>query len=323
MSFGLSESRVVEFKQAQTQEQDTEENNEIGQVLETARFRERRMESHHPISEHVGPFYRNLNADLTNPGHQREICHCSGGHATCPAHFMEEVEDAQSRLELLSASKAYLEQHIATSEDEVKTIRGKVTRASNGKASLVVIPISENKFYVITSARVGGVARRGEGRIDRWNRQIDEAAKRSREKGQSLLRFNHEWPSLEKPPRRFERIASSPDTIVAEAAPEAGKTPPKAVDIPAATSEEEVIALTEKKLRGLKGVALEQGITFGNSSKGIRIIDFWISLEVLADSLKHCHIHLALGYHLSSAFYARAKKWAEEKLAERANKQAA
>ncbi len=319
MSFGLSESTVAKFTQAQTPEQDADSTNGIGRALEGDQYRHRevRTKSYHPLAEHIGPFHQgSLYVDPNNPGHQRVMYHCSSNAKLCPGCYAEHLDDKKARLEILTASTIYLEQHILTTEKEVENLQAAERRKTGSTGALAVIPVADNKFYVITPIRLGGRALKGEGRIDRVNCLVDKSMKR-REKGQQAVRFNNNWPKLEKPPKRLEQVASSPDTIMAGDAPKASKgTAPKALDTPI-LNEEELIALAEEKLQRFEGVAVVQrGMTF-SGSKGLRILDFWISLKTLINPLKHCHIHLSLGYHLSPTFYVRAKKWAENEIATR------
>lgn len=320
-SFGLSETRIAAFKQTQALEHDTASEFGIGRVLEGDRYRERPTRSYQPLNEHIGPFHQgSLYVDPDNPGHQRVMYHCSSNAKLCPGCYDEHLQNKKSRLELLTGSRVtYLEQHIVETEREVENLQAAVRRKTDRTGALAVIPVGDNKFYVITTARVGGRALKGEGRIDRVNHQVEKAMKR-RSKGQQAVRFNDQWPKLEKPPKRLEQVASSPDTIMAGDAPKRAKLnkmAPTAIDAPI-LNEDELIVLAEMKLQSCEGVALvKQGITFG-ASKGLRIIDFYVSLETLANPLKHCRIHLSLGYHLSPTFYEHARTWAEEKLAEKA-----
>lgn len=326
MSFGLSESHIAKFKQSLTTEHVTMVKGEICLLLQEDRFRALRTESLRPLAEHTGPRGRGgLCVDLNNPGHQYMTWHCNGTHNGCLACRMGSIDDAKSRLEILTASKKiYLEQHHLASKGEVRTLRGKASRATDATACFVVIELNEHDLYVITTARVGGMALWGEGRIDRVNNHADKAAMRTIAKGCSLLRFNDNWPQLEKAPKHSEQVASAPDTITAGDAPEAPepqKAAPKAVETPV-LNEEESIALIMQKLQRCEGVAVSRGITF-SGSKGMSRLDLWISLETLINPLKHCRIHLAIGYHCSPVFYERARRWAEQKLAEKAEKLAA
>lgn len=260
-----------------------------------------RQRSYRPLREHVGPFHRNLHAGKDNLSHQREMYHCSSNPAKCPACYADALDGYQARVALLSMSGGYLEVHIVETEREVENLQTAVRRRTNSEGALVTIPVKDNKFYVVTPIRLRGRKLPvGEERVAYLNRLAEKGMKRPRKKGEHALRFNHSWPHIDEAPKKFDRIGSSPDCA---------KVDPSDDEL----IEQSVHALKTCRQRSHTGIVFNP-----RTGGGVRTLDFWVPLEVLAEPRRHVCIHLALGYHLSPVFYERSRRWAECELRKRA-----
>ncbi|KKL89652.1 hypothetical protein LCGC14_1912550 [marine sediment metagenome] len=245
----------------------------VNPLIEDAGYRRQSREA-----QHVGPWHRNLGVSYETLSHLRETHFCHGNCMTCAGHATDSLTSALQRMELLSLSDVYLEEHVANSKREADTIGRAVLRHGGVRT---VIPLAEGDFRVICSVAVSGrTFPAGRelipgSRAEYLNELLESVPRAYRHR---LARFSPAWPMLEATPARFRVIASQPD------------------ESEEAETDRVAAERTSDKLASLN-IAHHTRCAFSTDGRSVLHVDIFLPPDIADSPLKYSRLCSALGYH--------------------------